>query len=38
MFAPKIVKICQFFFKSQSIVFGMLLTYFRSFKLIFRWF
>jgi len=23
MFAPKIIKICQFFFKLQSILFGM---------------
>jgi len=38
MFAPKIIKICQSFFKSQSIMLEMLLTYFRSLQLIFRWF
>jgi len=28
MFAPKIHKICQFFFKSQSIMLGMLFDVF----------
>jgi len=28
MFAPKIIKICQFFFKSQSIMLGMLFDVF----------
>jgi len=38
MFAPKMIKTCQSFFKSQSILLGMLfLTYFCSFQLTFRW-
>jgi len=29
MFVPQLIKICQFFFKSQSIMSGMLLDVFR---------
>jgi len=38
MFDPKIIKIYQFFFKLQSIMLEMFLTYFCSFRLIFCWF
>jgi len=38
MFAPKITKIYQSCFKLQSIMLGMLWTYFCSFQRIFCWF